>query len=131
MIVWIILTFIPVMFIVAMLAAKMTKLLMHGYDDQSQLIFNATGEKVMRIAVGVLYVLLFCTIVSHYWEEGYTLTLCLCLGVVECSVYTVLPPFGVITAVLIYLVLNNRKRKQRRAAALEEQKSGEPTEPMR
>lgn len=131
MIAGIILTSIPMMFIVAVLAAKMTKLLMHGYDDQSQLIFNATGEKVLRIAVGVLYVLLFCTIVSHYWEKGYSFALCLCLGVVECSVYTVLPPLGIITAVLIFLVLKNRKRKLRRAAALEEQKSGEPTEPMR
>ena len=131
MIAWIILTSIPVMFIVAMLAAKITKLWMHGYDDPSQLIFNATGEKVMRIAVGALYVLLFCTIVYNYWEKGYSFALCLCLGIVECSVYTVLPPFGVITAALIYLVLNNRKRKLRRAAALEEQKSGETTEPVR
>ena len=130
MIAWIIVTFIPVMFIVTMLAAKMTKLLMHGYDDQSQLIFNATGEKVMRIAVGTLYVLLFCTIVSHYWEEGYTLALCLCLGVVECSVYTVLPPFGIITAVLVFLVLKNRKRKLRLVAAME-QMSVDSTESVR
>ena len=131
MIAGIIMTFIPVMFIVAMLAAKMTKLLMHGYDDESQLIFNATGEKVMRIAVVALYVLLFCTIVSHYWDKGYDLLLCLCLGVVECSIYTVLPPFGIITAALIFLVLKNRKRKRRLAALLEAQENSGVVEQAR
>jgi len=117
----VILAMIPFVFIMVKVSVKFTKLNYRYYGDENTLIFNAREEKVMRIVVIVQYVLAFIFFVVFQYENGYSLWVSIYYAIQSCVIFTVVPPFGVVTIGLVILVLKNRKRKRRLAAALAEE----------
>jgi len=112
-----ILACVPMVFIIMKLVVKTTKLYYRYYGDENTLIFNAREEKVMCIAVIAQYMLAFIFFAVFQYEEGSSLLISLYYGVLNCVIFTVVPPFGIITLVLVVLVLKNRKRKRRQREA--------------
>ena len=120
MIALIISVFVPLAIIASMVAAKVTKLLLNSYADENLLIFSKREEKILCIAVIIVYVLGLGFFVVFHHESGYDFLQSLYYAVQSCVVFTVLPPFGFFALGLIFLMLKNRKRKRRQTAVLTE-----------